>query len=286
MPLFPVAIVQSDPYLLDIGTKGQVEVKPGFTDTATGKRASVKDVVNAAKGVRFVFVGESHNNPEHHTVQAQVIEALVKDGRKVCVGMEMFTRDNQGNLGAFPLGWWSDEEFQARSDWKKQWGFPYRIYKPVFDAVKKHRLPLVALNVPRDWVRQVSRQGPSSLTDVQKKWVPDLDLGNQEHRSVFDALVGGHAGSGADGMYAGQVTWDTAMANTALEFLGEKGAPDRVMVIVVGSGHMMYGQGINWRISKRTGERTLNVTCIDSEGPRQVSKGLGDFVYVAAPVKE
>jgi hypothetical protein len=35
-----------------------------------------------------------------------------------------------------------------------------------------------------------------------------------------------------------------------------------------------------------TGERVLNVTCISSDAPREVSRGLGDYVFVAPPVKE
>jgi uncharacterized iron-regulated protein len=53
------------------------------------------------------------------------------------------------------------------------------------------------------------------------------------------------------------------------------------MVVVAGSGHMMYGQGINYRITRKTGERTLNVMCLTSDGPREVSKGIGDFVFVS-----
>jgi hypothetical protein len=55
------------------------------------------------------------------------------------------------------------------------------------------------------------------------------------------------------------------------------------MVVVAGSGHMMYGQGINYRIGRKTGERALNVMCLTSEAPCQVSSGIGDFVFVSRP---
>lgn len=286
LTLLAAHLYQADPYLLEIGTKARVTVQQGYTDTKTGKQATVKDVVNAARNVRFVFVGESHNNPDHHKAQAEIIQALVDDGRDVCVGFEMFTRDNQDNLNPFSMGWWSDDEFIANANWKKQWGFSYALYKPIFDVVKVNKLPMVALNVPRDWVRQVGKSGPSSLTEEQKKWVPGLDLGNKEHRSIFDALIGGHPAQGADNMYAGQVTWDTGMAQSAIDSMGAHGSSKRVMVVCAGSGHVMYGQGINWRLQKKTGEPVLNVTCIDSDKPREVSRGLGDFVFVAPPGKE
>ncbi len=278
---------QVDPLLLDIGTKGHLTVEKGYTDTKSGKAVNPDDIAAAADGIRFVFVGESHNNPDDHRAQADIISALIKRGRDVCVGFEMFTRDNQKNLNPFSMGWWTDEEFQKNADWKKQWGFPYKLYKPVFDVIRDNKLPMAALNVPRDWVRQVGQKGPSALTTDQSHWVPTpLDLTNKTHRTIFDAMIGGHPSTGADNMYAAMVVWDVGMANSALDFMNESKNPRRVMVICVGSGHVMYEQGINWRIRQRTGERSLTITCVDTDKAREVSRGLGDFVFAAPPGAE
>ncbi len=281
--LCALTIALADPFLLEIGTSGRVTVAPGLTDTATGTAVTVKDVAKAAEGVRFVFVGESHDSPDHHRLQADVVEALVATGRPVSVGFEMFTRDNQAKLlpwAQMPPG---EAAFLEQIDWKGQWGMPFRLYRPIFQVARWHSLPLVALNIPRAWVRQVSRQGPETLTDEQKAWIPRLDVGNKDHRSVFDALIGGHPleGPQMDRMYAAQCAWDEAMADAALSWLKEHGRPNEVMVVIAGSGHVMYGQGINWRVTKTTGEKTLSVVCIDAEGPREVSKGLAEFVFSA-----
>lgn len=198
----------------------------------------------------------------------------------------MFTRDNQENINGWSMGWWTDEEFVAKSDWKKQWGFDYKLYKPIFDTVKKNELPMAALNVPRDWVRQVGKAGPSAISEDKKAWVPELYLGNKEHRSVFDSLMGGHPMPGIDNVYAAQVTWDTGMAQSALDFMADSKSSKRVMVVCAGSGHVMYGQGINWRIQRKTGEKVVNVSCVDSDKAIEVSRGIGDFVFVAPPGKE
>lgn len=278
------AIVLADAYLLPIGTPGTVTVAPGWTQTASGRKASVSEVAAAADGLRFVFVGESHDNPYHHQAQADVVAALVARGRLVSIGFEMFTRDNQASLAPWTLGKWSEDEFIEKSSWKTQWGFDYALYRPIFEVARKEGLPMYALNVPRDWVRQVAREGAGSLTPERKKWVPELDLGWKDHRAVFDSLMEGHPpGEALDGMYRGQVTWDTGMAQSALEAMDKSSNPRRVMVVVAGIGHTMYGQGINGRITARTGERTLNVACIAGDGARPVSKGLADYVYMSPP---
>lgn len=284
--LLTLLLHQADPLLLDLGTPGRYLAKPGWTRTADGRSASPDEVAASADGLRFVFVGESHDSAEHHQAQAAVIEALVARGRRVSVGFEMFTRDNQASLAGWTLGRWTEDEFVERSSWKAQWGFDFALYRPVFEAVRRHRLPMVALNVPRQWVRDVARNGPQTLEGERRAWVPELDLGQAGHRAVFDALMGGHPpGPALDGMYAGQVTWDTGMAQSALDAMADSANPRRVMVVVAGIGHTMYGQGINLRIARRTGERSLNVACIESDGPREVSRGIADFVYLARPVK-
>lgn len=294
---------QTDPYLLDIGRSGKATVNvEQIVDTRSMKGATAADIASAAKDVHFVFLGESHNSPDHHKMQASVIDALVAAGRDVIVGFEMFTRPVQDNLNPWTLGWWDEATFIERSDWKKQWGFDFGLYRPIFESTKAHRLPMVALNVPRDWVRAVGRGGYAALTPEWRKQLPDeLYLGNEDHKKIFSALMGGHpqASNHAmeqqptgqapsfDNIYAAQVLWDEGMADTALKYMaGRSVTPKTVFVVIAGSGHVMYGQGINYRINRRTGEKGITLTMIDGTEPREVSRGLGDFVYMAKPAPE
>ncbi len=279
-----IASQDSDPYLLEIGGKGRVSIHgEGLYRTSDGKPATLAAVVEAARGVRFVFVGESHDQKAHHDMQAALIKALAESGRDVIVGFEMFTRDNQANLAPWTTGRWTKEQFIENANWKTQWGFDFALYEPIFNVVRENRLPMVALNVPRDWVRQVGRNGLSALTEDQRKWVPDPYLGNDNHKSVFTALMGGHPMTGPQGenIYSAQVTWDEGMATSALDYMKGQFSSKSVMIVVAGSGHMMYGQGINYRITRKTGERCLNVMCLTSDGPREVSRGIADFVFVS-----
>lgn len=280
---------EADPFLLPINTKDEAIVQRGLTDLRTVKTATADDVAAAADGARFVLVGESHTSPEDHQLQADIIEALVKRGRNVVVGFEMFTRPNQMNLNPWTLGMWSEEEFIQKADWKGQWGFDYALYRPIFEVIKKNRLPMAALNVPRDWVRAVGKSGPSGLTGEQQAQVPQLYLGNKGHRQVFEALMGGHPMTGAQGdnIYAAQVLWDEGMADSAIKYMDRFSANSKaVMVICAGSGHTLHGQGINWRIKRRTGEPMITVVCTESDGERKVNRGVGDFVFVGPPIKE
>lgn len=270
------------PYQLPYGRT--VTVSEGLWDMRSGSRASVGDLVKAAEGVRYVLVGESHDQRPHHEFQAEVIRALVASGRHVVVGMEMFTRDNQRNVMPFSRGIWSDEEFVEASSWKTQWGFDFALYKPIFDVVRAEKLPLVALNVPRDWVREVGREGVSAIGMDREVWVPGLAgrLGSERHRAVFTALMGGHPLTGARGenIYAAQVSWDIGMAQSALDFMEDKVSDKWVMVIVAGSGHVMYGAGINLRLKELGGAESVSAVCIDGAPEGNVTSGIGEYLWV------
>ncbi len=273
----------TDPYMLPIPNTRTVEVQLGkITRTSDGKRVGIPEIVSASEGKYWIYLGETHDNPDAHILQADIVRALVKGERTVVVGMEMYQRSVQSVLFEWSEGKLSEEEFVEKSQWKTQWGFDYSLYKPVFDVIKEKKLPLVGLNVPRDWVRTASREGFDALPEEAKKQLPEMDMSNKDHRKVFDALMGGHPGSSADGFYRGQVLWDEAMADSALRYLLSRVTDDKVLfAVVAGNGHVMYSQGINWRVKKRTGESGITVVPIEmsADSPtRLVTAGLADFV--------
>jgi uncharacterized iron-regulated protein len=249
---------------------------------ATGQPATADDVAKAADRHLFVMLGEEHATAPCQAMEADVIQALVRRGRHVVVGMEMYQRPKQAVLDQF--GALQEPDFLQQSDWKGQWGFDFSYYRPVFDVIRRNHIPLIGLNVPRAWVHEVAQGGFEGLTTDAKAELPsDMRLDMTDHRAVFDSLMGGHSttNTSMDRMYAAQVLWDEGMADTAIRYLSVH-RPDRrtVFVIVAGSGHVMYGQGINLRLARRKAGEFLTVVMTESTAPLEVSNGLADFVYV------
>ena len=282
--------VEVDPLLLNVRRSDKMSVTTNnWFDLNDGKQSSLDAFVKAADNYQFVFLGESHDDPVHHHMQANVIDALVKRGRIVVVGFEMFTRPNQENLNAWTLGKESEDEFIKNSNWQKEWGFSFSLYRPIFNVIKQNRLPMVALNVPREWVRSVGKGGLSGLTADQQAQIPTVLTNNANHKAVFTGLMGGHpmVGPLGDNIYAAQCLWDEGMADTAIKYVTNRfGSPttmpkNAVFVIVAGMGHGLYKQGINWRIMRRTGLDTLTLINVEGEKVMPISRGVADYVYVA-----
>lgn len=272
-----------NPNNLPIGTPGTVMVSPGqIVETKTGAVVNAFQVAEACRGKRFLYVGENHATEPHQAMEARLVNFLAEAGLTPSVGVEFFHRTKQDVLDLWSAGILSEDEFLAQSEYKTQWGYDYKFYRPLFDAIKSRKLPLVGLNVPRDWVRKVSRGGFESLPLSARIQLPtNLDLGNKNHRLVFDSLMGGHdMGPGTANIYQSQVLWDTGMADTALKYLGvRKPVSSDIFVVIAGSGHVMYGQGINYRVDQRRGGSGVTFTMIQSDKPIEVAKGLGDYVY-------
>jgi uncharacterized iron-regulated protein len=91
------------------------------------------------------------------------------------------------------------------------------------------------------------------------------------------------SGPAAENMYSAQVLWDEGMADTALKAIGQDTDPNLVFVVIAGSGHIMFGEGINLRVARRTGMRGVNIVMVEGEKSVPVSRGLADYVLVTAP---
>jgi len=289
--MLPALLLQAatlDIYQLPLFSERTVVARMNaLVDTRTGERVSLEQFAERCREERFVYVGENHDSADAHRWQALLVGALDRAGRNVIVGLEMYQRPMQVHLDKWTLGKYEEAEFLERSDWAGQWGFDFALYRPIVTYCRDRKLRMVALNVPRDWVRTASRQGYDALPQ-DADLPPELELGNAIHRRVFDAMMEGHPpGAALEGMYRGQVLWDEGMADSALRYLERTVVtPNTVFVVLAGNGHVLYRQGINYRVHRRTGERGVTVVTVGIEGgelTRRVSADVGDYVIGIRP---
>lgn len=221
-------------------------------DARTGAAISPAEVAARLAKARLVFLGESHTNAEFHRVQLQVIRELVRAGRKVLVGLEMYPATEQAALDLWNAGTISEADFVEKSDWYRSWGYHWDYYRDVFLFCREAKATLHAVNVPRELVSDVRKKGFDGLTAEQKALLPPrIDIENADHLRLLKAFFGDeggmHSASMPDAMWQGmiraQCTWDAAMAWNAVKALEKAKDPNAVMVVLIGSGHVAYGLG-------------------------------------------
>ena len=215
------------------------------------------DYLNALSAAQVVAVGEKHDEARHHQVQAEVVRELAARGRPVTVGLEMVSTDDQPVLDAFLSCAMSEADFSAW--WDKAWGYPYAIYKPIFDAARAAQLPVAGLNVPRPLIKEVARKGLTGLTPADRAKLPAfiLDSDDAHYRAYVERSLDDHGPmppARRANMREVQAVWNEAMGEKAAALA----ASGRLVVVVAGQGHMLYGGGIPESAARR-GARTALV---------------------------
>ena len=198
---------------------------------------------------RVVAVGESHDDAAHHRLQAEVLTALAPR-TPLAVAFEMVGFEDQATLDAFMSGATSEADFAAW--WKKNWGYDFAIYKPIFDAAKAAGVPAYGLNAPRVLVKAVSKGGLASLSPSDRARLPASIRASDDARYrkyVLDA-VSGHGPLTPD-----QLKNRLEAMDVWNETMGEKvaaiAAAGRVVLVIAGQGHVLYKAGVPESAARR-----------------------------------
>jgi uncharacterized iron-regulated protein len=221
---------------------------------------------------RLIFVGETHDRYEDHLNQLAIIDGLRLRGKDVAIGMEPFQQPFQGDLDAYIAGTIDEAELLRRSDYFERWRYDFRLYRPILRLARAHGIPVIALNLEREITEAVGDGGLEALDSAQRGRVPaDLDRSDPDYvarvRAVFDAhpmtrdkdkagddeaapeAAAAAAQARFERFLAVQLLWDEGMAERAAAYLQEH--PEKTLVVLAGSGHLEYGQGIPNRVQRR-----------------------------------
>jgi len=280
--------------LLKIGDKKlkdkTMEVSAGKVYSArAGSQIPFQKMIKEMKESEFIYVGETHNSLPMHDIQSKIIQALYEQDRNLSIGLEMFPVSFQEALNKWSMAILSQDEFIRESRWYVNWNFNFGFYEKIFKLAKNNKIPLYALNAPRAIIRKIRMKGWDELSEDEKKAVPKPDVSHKEHRvlirTIFESTELPHQmkGGGLDmvfeGLYRAQSAWDEVMAFNALQSREREG---RKMVVLAGSGHLLYNLGINRRAYEKNRLPLKTVICVViPEGKKsiKVTRSLADYVW-------
>nr|WP_233490274.1 ChaN family lipoprotein [Thiocapsa marina] len=218
--------------------------------------AALSDMSNLLDRIadrRVVFVGESHDRYEDHLNQLAVIEGLHARGKSLAIGMEFFQQPYQAAIDAYVAGEIDEAEFLRRTEYFDRWRFDYRLYRPILRFAREHGIPVIALNLEAELTRRVGEVGIAGLTEAERARIPaDIDRSDPTYRERIEAVFAMHPGErqqDVENFLEVQLLWDEGMAERAAVYL--EANPGRTLVVLAGSGHVEYGQGIPSRLTRR-----------------------------------
>lgn len=291
--LVAAVLAQPDDLLARLHAMSEDEVQGVVVDTSGKKTLGHEKLWSALAKARVVYVGETHNHPEHHEVQLAVLEALYEKNHEIAIAFEMFPRPCQKAIDRYVKGETDVSTFLRESRYAQVWGYDFDFYRPLLDFAREHGLDAIALNAPQEVARKVSKEGLASLTDRERAGVAaEVDLDDERHRKrVLDALQSAHPikdEAQLQRYYEGMVLWDETMAESVARYMDERGSDEVQVIVYAGCGHVEDRNGIPGRVHRRNDLPFLTVLPTEVEDPakiesKDVSKRRGDFVWFTGP---
>ena len=238
--------------------------------------ADMDTLIDSISDRRVVFVGESHDRYEDHLNQLAIIEGLHARGKSLAIGMEFFQQPYQEALDAYIAGEIGEADLLRRTEYFDRWRFDYRLYRPILRFAREHGIPVIALNLEAELTRRVGEVGIDGLTEAERVRVPtEIDRGDPTYRERIEAVFAMHPSDreqDVEHFIEVQLLWDEGMAERAAAYMKEN--PDRTMVVLAGSGHIEYGQGIPKRLTRRLNVPTATIL---NGTQREMDPAAADF---------
>ena len=249
---------------------------------AVGRGGDLTTIIPALSQQRVVYVGETHDRYEHHLSQLTVIDGLHQLEVDFAIGLEFVQRPFQPALDDYIAGRIDEAELLLRTEWYDRWRYDFRLYRQIFEYAREHQIPLVALNLSRELVGKVSAKGIDGLTTEERAQLPaEIDQSDNFYRSRLKEVYDRHPrGTGNDFARFVQVqfAWDETMAERIADHLKQN--PQQSMVVLAGSGHLVYGAGIPKRVARRIPVDSAIV--LPGSGVR-VTPGIADYLIYPPP---
>lgn len=239
-------------------------------------------LVERVSDKRVVYVGESHDQYQHHLNQLAVIKGMHAKNPNLAIGLEFFFQPFQPALDRYVAGEIDEAQLLRETEYFERWRFDYRLYRPILSYAREQGIPLIALNLEKEITEQVGSEGLDSLDEAQSARLPsEIDRSNQAYeeriRSVFD-LHPPREGREFENFLQVQLLWDETMAEKTADWLRDH--PDGNMVVLAGVGHLIYGQGIPDRVQRRLPVSSAVILNMSQAG--DLDPELGDYLVVAA----
>lgn len=219
-------------------------------DLGAGVEIGEPELVGALARVRFVILGESHENEDHHRLQAQVLRGLAARGAAPAVAFEMLRADQQQLLDAVL----ADDAPSAgavrdATDWDEG-GWPdFVLYAPVFEAALAAGSPLVAADLSREQRLQLASGDPPPAA-LRARFGLEEPLPEPIQRTLERDLLEAHCGmlpaSALGRLVQVQRGRDAALARALLEApgSGDAGTERGVRaVLIAGAEHARKDRG-------------------------------------------
>lgn len=250
---------------------------------ATASFVARRTVERTVAASDFVLLGEKHDNPDHHLLQAALVRAMVAAGRRPAVVFEMIAEDRQPAIDRWRSAAPADAAaLGAVVGWEKTGWPPWPAYRPIAEAALSAALPVLGGNLSRRLMKAIHKDGPAAL-EAPRRARLGLDETLPEkaaaaiRQDLFDAHCRLMPKTALSPLVDVQRARDAVLADNlriGAALAGADGA-----VLITGSGHARADYGAPMYLARLApGRSILTIAFVEVEdGETQPGSYAGNF---------
>jgi uncharacterized iron-regulated protein len=231
-------------------------------DPTTRQLTDLATLDRKLASARWLIVGETHDNVDHHRLEAALLGQFFRHHPRAAVAFEMLDEDVREVLsGPLPD---DPDDFARRVKWSET-GWPeFAQYRPVFEKALRQRSRIIAAHPSAEHVRASLKEAPEADALQLDRPLPP-GAATALAREIEDAHCGHAPAAMLTAMQRAQSYKDAFMARE----LERAGAP---AVLITGRGHGRKDRGVPRFLGLRGAGDALSVGLVDvSDAARQPS---------------
>ena len=195
------------------------------------KWITYSDMVQSIQSKEHIFIGEKHDNPDHHRWQGKILNSVHHDRT---VAFEMLNVDQKNTASVE-----TSLDFAESVSWEQS-GWPeFSLYAPIFDVVFTQGLSIVFAHPSRTDIMRVMKEGANKQEEMLMS--AGIPLSESSKVELREEIVTSHCGHAPDAMVEmmllAQQYKDAFMADRIQR---EK----KKSVVIAGTGHTRSGKGL------------------------------------------
>lgn len=258
---------------------GPPEVKPLVIEPGADVDASIRLIADRARHAEVVYLGELHDNAQHHAIEARILEALLAGGRRPALAFEMVPETRQASLEAAVRSDANPGEVDQQLEWSAQ-GWPdFAMYWPLFELARKNGLPVIATDLDPAVYRRISRNGLGAAGPDPARLRSAMPDDPARDRAIAQRIREAHCNrigeSRAMRMLESWYARNVVMARRVGEALAQ--APQ--VVVIMGRGHASPGAVTEQLQALRPGTRQLVVGLFEGQADKLAGE-TADVVWI------
>ncbi|HSP81010.1 MAG TPA: ChaN family lipoprotein [Myxococcaceae bacterium] len=221
-------------------------------DVRRGQWVEEAELREALAQARFVLLGERHDNPDHHLLQAELVRSLTGSGRRPALAFEMLDTEQQPAVDAALARSPGEPDAIARAVAWESSGWPdWALYRPLFAVGTEHGLRIIGANLPLSQVKALIGRGSEALEpELRARLGLDEPLPEDVARAMRQEMHEAHCGhlpeTLLEPMALAQRARDARMADRLLEMATDDGA-----LLITGAGHARTDRGVPAHLARR-----------------------------------